>query len=211
MRPLPVCLTLLPSSSVDSCVFRKGSTLSFPKRASAAAPLDPAALPGKCQLPKPEWLQLEGASSCFLCVDPVSRKNVKSAHSTRNRYSSQWTLTKCQASTPARTLTSDWRTVGSQHGVTVTESDSYSASLSQDTGKPRDLVPAHSPQAPPFPIFYFPHCYPLHSRSPRPQSVSFPAGHKTLDLTELFLSRISFSSPKSDGENDAHDVYWRRG
>ena len=60
---------------------------------------------------------------------------MKSAHSTRNRYSSQWTLTKCQASTPARTLTSDWRTVGSQHGITVTESDSYSASLSQDTGK----------------------------------------------------------------------------
>lgn len=61
---------------------------------------------------------------------------MKSAHSTRNRYSSQWTLTKCQASTPARTLTSDWRTVGSQHGITVTESDSYSASLSQDTGTP---------------------------------------------------------------------------
>lgn len=75
--------------------------------------------------------------SCFfihLPPDPVSRKSVKSAHSIRNRYSSQWTLTKCQASTPARTLTSDWRTVGSQHGITVTESDSYSASLSQDTG-----------------------------------------------------------------------------
>lgn len=69
-----------------------------------------------------------------LPTDPVSRKSVKSAHSIRNRYSSQWTLTKCQASTPARTLTSDWRTVGSQHGITVTESDSYSASLSQDTG-----------------------------------------------------------------------------
>lgn len=94
-----------------------------------------------------------------LCVDPVSRKNVKSAHSTRNRYSSQWTLTKCQASTPARTLTSDWRTVGSQHGVTVTESDSYSASLSQDTGVPRDLPASHpspsrSPQ--PLPTFLFP-------------------------------------------------------
>lgn len=68
-------------------------------------------------------------------TDPVSRKSVKSAHSIRNRYSSQWTLTKCQASTPSRTLTSDWRTVGSQHGITVTESDSYSASLSQDTGR----------------------------------------------------------------------------
>lgn len=66
---------------------------------------------------------------------------MKSAHSTRNRYSSQWTLTKCQASTPARTLTSDWRTVGSQHGITVTESDSYSASLSQDTGMQGHCLP----------------------------------------------------------------------
>ncbi|KAK6469118.1 Down syndrome cell adhesion molecule-like protein 1 isoform X1 [Huso huso] len=73
-------------------------------------------------------------------TNPVSRKSVKSAHSTRNRYSSQWTLTKCQASTPARTLTSDWRTVGSQHGITVTESDSYSASLSQDTDKGRNSM-----------------------------------------------------------------------
>lgn len=66
---------------------------------------------------------------------------MKSAHSTRNRYSSQWTLTKCQASTPARTLTSDWRTVGSQHAITVTESDSYSASLSQDTGMQGHSLP----------------------------------------------------------------------
>ncbi|KAM6400220.1 cell adhesion molecule DSCAML1-like [Rhynochetos jubatus] len=71
-------------------------------------------------------------------TNPVSRKSVKSAHSTRNRYSSRWTVTKCQASTPARTLASDWRTVGSQHGITVTESDSYSASLSQDTDKGRN-------------------------------------------------------------------------
>lgn len=100
--------------------------------ASSFAPHCPS---GPCPLPEaecPPWR----VSCCFLCADPVSRKNVKSAHSTRNRYSSQWTLTKCQASTPARTLTSDWRTVGSQHGVTVTESDSYSASLSQDTGEP---------------------------------------------------------------------------
>lgn len=97
-------------------------------------PLAPTAFPALAKCP-----QLEGAGSRFLRVDPVSRKSVKPAHSTRNRYSSQWTLTKCQASTPARTLTSDWRTVGSQHGVTVTESDSYSASLSQDTGETRVL------------------------------------------------------------------------
>lgn len=79
---------------------------------------------------------LQGPKWVLGCLfpDPVSRKSVKSAHSTRNRYSSQWTLAKCQASTPARTLTSDWRTVGAQHGIRVTESDSCSASLSQDTG-----------------------------------------------------------------------------
>lgn len=68
--------------------------------------------------------------------DPVSRKSIKSAHSSRNRYSSQWTLSRpsqSQSTASARTLTSDWRTMGS-HGITATESDSYSASLSQDTG-----------------------------------------------------------------------------
>lgn len=69
--------------------------------------------------------------------DPVSRKSIKSAHSSRNRYSSQWTLSRpsqSQSTASARTLTSDWRTMGS-HGITATESDSYSASLSQDTGE----------------------------------------------------------------------------
>ena len=82
--------------------------------------------------------------------DPVSRKSIKSAHSSRNRYSSQWTLSRpgqSQSTASARTLTSDWRTMGS-HGITATESDSYSASLSQDTGgrsldAPRPH-PAHS-------------------------------------------------------------------
>lgn len=75
--------------------------------------------------------------------DPVSRKSIKSAHSSRNRYSSQWTLSRpsqSQSTASARTLTSDWRTMGS-HGITATESDSYSASLSQDTG---ESVPAYT-------------------------------------------------------------------
>lgn len=81
----------------------------------------------------------------FLCPlpDPVSRKSIKSAHSSRNRYSSQWTLSRpsqSQSTASARTLTSDWRTMGS-HGITATESDSYSASLSQDTG---ESVPAYT-------------------------------------------------------------------
>lgn len=96
---------------------------------------------------------------------------MKSAHSTRNRYSSQWTLTKCQASTPARTLTSDWRTVGSQHGVTVTESDSYSASLSQDTG-------VRGPACILSILFWLPvsfHHLPFHSEMPSLQTaITFP-------------------------------------
>lgn len=116
---------------------------SLPRGGSVAVPaLDPCSLLPfvlSASCPCLSALSWRVLSLTSLCVDPVSRKNVKSAHSTRNRYSSQWTLTKCQASTPARTLTSDWRTVGSQHGVTVTESDSYSASLSQDTGVSRDL------------------------------------------------------------------------
>lgn len=72
----------------------------------------------------------------------MSRKSIKSAHSSRNRYSSQWTLSRpsvSQSTASARTLTSDWRTMGS-HGITATESDSYSASLSQDTG---EFIPSY--------------------------------------------------------------------
>lgn len=136
---MPSALAPLPEAS---CVVRKAAHSAFPRESCGCVCL----LPGS-PLPSAHALvpthcegsgagRVEAAGSHFPYADPVSRKNVKSAHSTRNRYSSQWTLTKCQASTPARTLTSDWRTVGSQHGVTVTESDSYSASLSQDTGEP---------------------------------------------------------------------------
>lgn len=79
--------------------------------------------------------------------DPVSRKSIKSAHSSRNRYSSQWTLSRpsqSQSTASARTLTSDWRTMGS-HGITATESDSYSASLSQDTGESIQVVHFYIP------------------------------------------------------------------
>jgi hypothetical protein len=122
------CMANIPRGACEHFCLHRYSTLLFVLRASC-----PCLGAHGCRV----------LSLASLCVDPVSRKNVKSAHSTRNRYSSQWTLTKCQASTPARTLTSDWRTVGSQHGVTVTESDSYSASLSQDTGVFRDLLESH--------------------------------------------------------------------
>lgn len=103
---------------------------------------------------------LSSSSSYSLLVsDPVSRKCVKSAHSSRNRYSSQWTLSRpgqSQSTASARTLTSDWRTMGS-HGITATESDSYSASLSQDTGGYRPAL-ATTPLRPIInkSIFYIP-------------------------------------------------------
>lgn len=89
---------------------------------------------------EPSLYRAELSSLCCRS-DPVSRKSIKSAHSSRNRYSSQWTLSRpSQSTASARTLTSDWRTMGS-HGITATESDSYSASLSQDTGLSIWLLP----------------------------------------------------------------------
>lgn len=156
--PLPPCLDIFdPLLWAQLMSSGKAACSAFPREfCGCFCLLSCSPLPS---LPKFKCCLLAGASSCFLCVDPVSRKNVKSAHSTRNRYSSQWTLTKCQASTPARTLTSDWRTVGSQHGVTVTESDSYSASLSQDTGETwAKPVSCSLPSASPSSIFTF--CFP---------------------------------------------------
>ncbi|KAK7800283.1 LOW QUALITY PROTEIN: hypothetical protein U0070_017429, partial [Myodes glareolus] len=130
-----------------------------------------------------------------LCVDPVSRKNVKSAHSTRNRYSSQWTLTKCQASTPARTLTSDWRTVGSQHGVTVTESDSYSASLSQDTDKGRNsMVSTESASS----------TYEELARAYEHAKLEEQLQHAKFEITECFISDSS-SDQMTTGTNENAD------
>lgn len=128
-------------------------------------------------------------------TNPVSRKNVKSAHSTRNRYSSQWTLTKCQASTPARTLTSDWRTVGSQHGVTVTESDSYSASLSQDTDKGRNsMVSTESASS----------TYEELARAYEHAKLEEQLQHAKFEITECFISDSS-SDQMTTGTNENAD------
>ncbi|XP_061072325.1 cell adhesion molecule DSCAML1 [Conger conger] len=128
-------------------------------------------------------------------TNPVSRKTVKSAHSTRNRYSSQWTLTKCQASTPARTLTSDWRTVGSQHGITVTESDSYSASLSQDTDKGRNsMVSTESASS----------TYEELARAYEHAKLEEHLQHAKFEITECFISDSS-SDQMTTGTNDNAD------
>uniref|UniRef100_A0A673Y100 DS cell adhesion molecule like 1 n=1 Tax=Salmo trutta TaxID=8032 RepID=A0A673Y100_SALTR len=128
-------------------------------------------------------------------TNPVSRKSVKSAHSTRNRYSSQWTLTKCQSSTPARTLTSDWRTVGSQHGITVTESDSYSASLSQDTDKGRNsMVSTESASS----------TYEELARAYEHAKLEEHLQHAKFEITECFISDSS-SDQMTTGTNDNAD------
>ncbi|KAJ4935495.1 hypothetical protein JOQ06_017027 [Pogonophryne albipinna] len=128
-------------------------------------------------------------------TNPVSRKSVKSAHSIRNRYSSQWTLTKCQSSTPARTLTSDWRTVGSQHGITVTESDSYSASLSQDTDKGRNsMVSTESASS----------TYEELARAYEHAKLEEHLQHAKFEITECFISDSS-SDQMTTGTNDNAD------
>nr|XP_033775126.1 Down syndrome cell adhesion molecule-like protein 1 isoform X2 [Geotrypetes seraphini] len=128
-------------------------------------------------------------------TNPVSRKSVKSTHSTRNRYSSQWTLTKCQASTPARTLTSDWRTVGSQHGITVTESDSYSASLSQDTDKGRNsMVSTESASS----------TYEELARAYEHARLEEQLQHAKFEITECFISDSS-SDQMTTGTNENAD------
>uniref|UniRef100_A0A8D2JET2 Cell adhesion molecule DSCAML1 n=1 Tax=Varanus komodoensis TaxID=61221 RepID=A0A8D2JET2_VARKO len=128
-------------------------------------------------------------------TNPVSRKSVKSAHSTRNRYSSQWTLTKCQASTPARTLTSDWRTAGSQHGITVTESDSYSASLSQDTDKGRNsMVSTESASS----------TYEELARAYEHAKLEEQLQHAKFEITECFISDSS-SDQMTTGTNENAD------
>ncbi|XP_038635043.1 Down syndrome cell adhesion molecule-like protein 1 homolog [Scyliorhinus canicula] len=128
-------------------------------------------------------------------TNPVARKSVKSAHSTRNRYSSQWTLTKCQSSTPARTLTSDWRAVGSQHGITVTESDSYSASLSQDTDKGRNsMVSTESASS----------TYEELARAYEHAKLEEQLQHAKFEITECFISDSS-SDQMTTGTNENAD------
>ncbi|XP_039197747.1 Down syndrome cell adhesion molecule-like protein 1 isoform X5 [Crotalus tigris] len=128
-------------------------------------------------------------------TNPVSRKSVKSTHSTRNRYSSQWTLTKCQASTPARTLASDWRAVGSQHGITVTESDSFSASLSQDTDKGRNsMVSTESASS----------TYEELARAYEHAKLEEQLQHAKFEITECFISDSS-SDQMTTGTNENAD------
>uniref|UniRef100_A0A8C7P4I0 Down syndrome cell adhesion molecule like 1 n=1 Tax=Oncorhynchus mykiss TaxID=8022 RepID=A0A8C7P4I0_ONCMY len=130
-------------------------------------------------------------------TNPVSRKSVKSAHSSRNRYSSQWTLSRpgqSQSTASARTLTSDWRTMGS-HGITATESDSYSASLSQDTDKGRNsMVSTESASS----------TYEELARAYEHAKLEEHLQHAKFTITECFISDSS-SDQMTTGTNDPAD------
>ncbi|XP_037543605.1 Down syndrome cell adhesion molecule-like protein 1 homolog [Nematolebias whitei] len=127
-------------------------------------------------------------------TNPVSRKSIKSAHSSRNRYSSQWTLSRpcqSQSTASARTLTSDWRTMGS-HGITATESDSYSASLSQDTDKGRNsMVSTESASS----------TYEELARAYEHAKLEEHLQHAKFTITECFISDSS-SDQMTTGTND---------
>uniref|UniRef100_A0A674MX31 DS cell adhesion molecule like 1 n=1 Tax=Takifugu rubripes TaxID=31033 RepID=A0A674MX31_TAKRU len=115
----------------------------------------------------------------------------------RNRYSSQWTLSRpsvSQSTASARTLTSDWRTMGS-HGITATESDSYSASLSQDTDKGRNsMVSTESASS----------TYEELARAYEHAKLEEHLQHAKFTITECFISDSS-SDQMTTGTNDPAD------
>uniref|UniRef100_A0A3P8WXN2 DS cell adhesion molecule like 1 n=1 Tax=Cynoglossus semilaevis TaxID=244447 RepID=A0A3P8WXN2_CYNSE len=130
-------------------------------------------------------------------TNPVSRKSIKSVHSSRNRYSSQWTLSRpsqSQSTASARTLTSDWRTMGS-HGITATESDSYSASLSPATDKGRNsMVSTESASS----------TYEELARAYEHAKLEEHLQHAKFTITECFISDSS-SDQMTTGTNDPAD------
>lgn len=72
----------------------------------------------------------------WLFTDPTTRRNAKAGPTARNRYASQWTLNRPHPTISAHTLTTDWRLPTPRAaGSMDKESDSYSVSPSQDTGR----------------------------------------------------------------------------
>ncbi|XP_010192814.1 PREDICTED: Down syndrome cell adhesion molecule-like protein 1, partial [Mesitornis unicolor] len=140
----------------------------------------------------PALIQNTGPLIDMSDIRPGTSKRLRSPPT---RSPSQWTLTKCQASTPARTLTSDWRTVGSQHGITVTESDSYSASLSQDTDKGRNsMVSTESASS----------TYEELARAYEHAKLEEQLQHAKFEITECFISDSS-SDQMTTGTTDNAD------
>uniref|UniRef100_A0A3Q2DIV1 Down syndrome cell adhesion molecule like 1 n=1 Tax=Cyprinodon variegatus TaxID=28743 RepID=A0A3Q2DIV1_CYPVA len=125
----------------------------------------------------------------------ASDRHVGHPSRSRNRYSSQWTLSRpSQSTASARTLTSDWRTMGS-HGITATESDSYSASLSQDTDKGRNsMVSTESASS----------TYEELARAYEHAKLEEHLQHAKFTITECFISDSS-SDQMTTGTNDPAD------
>lgn len=68
--------------------------------------------------------------------DPTARRTAKAGPAARNRYASQWTLNRPHPPVSSHTLSTDWRLPTPRVAGSVDkESDSYSVSPSQDTGK----------------------------------------------------------------------------
>lgn len=69
--------------------------------------------------------------------DPTARRTAKAGPAAaRSRYASQWTLNRPHPTSSSHTLTTDWRLPTPRAtGSVDKESDSYSVSPSQDTGR----------------------------------------------------------------------------
>ena len=73
--------------------------------------------------------------------DPTARRTAKAGPAARNRYASQWTLNRPHPPVSSHTLSTDWRLPTPRVAGSVDkESDSYSVSPSQDTGKNQHQV-----------------------------------------------------------------------
>lgn len=122
--------------------------------------------PGGCgQVGRAGWVALTSAlalswphssadkdrHNSWLFTDPTTRRNAKAGPTARNRYASQWTLNRPHPTISAHTLTTDWRLPTPRAtGSVDKESDSYSVSPSQDTGRPwRCLFHPWRPAQPP--------------------------------------------------------------
>lgn len=70
-------------------------------------------------------------------LDPTARRTAKAGPAAaRSRYASQWTLNRPHPTSSSHTLTTDWRLPTPRAtGSVDKESDSYSVSPSQDTGR----------------------------------------------------------------------------
>ncbi|XP_038657399.1 Down syndrome cell adhesion molecule homolog isoform X1 [Scyliorhinus canicula] len=129
-------------------------------------------------------------------TNPTARRNVKGVPSTRNRYSSQWTLNRPHPAVSAHTLTTDWR-MPTPHvaGSVDKESDSYSVSPSQDTDRARSsMVSTESASS----------TYEELARAYEHAKMEEQLRHAKFTITECFISDTS-SEQLTAGTNEYTD------